>query len=215
MILAIETSTREASLAVWDRDGKCAVHAAGFVTERAHNAVIFGPVEEILSAYRDKLEGIVVGLGPGSYGGVRVGIAVANGLGIALGIPVAGCSSLEAWNVTEDSYVVIGDARRGSFFLAEVNNRQLSGEPQLHPVDEMAHISTAYRTRGVRLFTPDSRVSGALPDVMISFPHASRIAERLGDSKFGAAGGEMLEPHYLRAPYITMPKGRGMNPAGQ
>ena len=115
MILALETSTRDASLAVRDRATGALVHESVFTTERAHNAVIFGPVETIVKEYRDRLTGIVVGLGPGSYGGVRVGIAVANGLSIAMGLPLAGRSSLEAWDTESDSYLVIGTRGAGLF----------------------------------------------------------------------------------------------------
>ena len=83
MILGIETATPRASLALYDRDADEVLWSRDFTTERAHNGVIFEPVSEMLEQYRDQLTGIVVGVGPGSYSGVRVGIAVANGLGLS------------------------------------------------------------------------------------------------------------------------------------
>jgi len=207
MILALETSTRDASLAAWDRATGALVHESGFTTERAHNAVIFGPVEMIVKEYRDRLSGIVVGLGPGSYGGVRVGIAVANGLSIAMGLPVAGRSSLEAWDAESDSYLVVGDARRGTFFVAEVIERKLQGEPALIEAAEIEAYLAPLRERGLSLYTPDPKVTGTLSDARLSFPSAGKLAELFGDADF-ESGTVVLEPHYLRAPFITMPKAK-------
>jgi tRNA threonylcarbamoyladenosine biosynthesis protein TsaB len=207
MILALETSTRDASVVVWDRDTGGLVHESVFTTDRAHNAVIFGPVEEIVKAYRDRLSGIVVGLGPGSYGGVRVGIAVANGLSIALGLPVAGRSSLEAWDSGADSYLVVGDARRGTFFVAEVLERELQGEPALIDVAEIESHLAPLRERGLSLQTPDPKVADLLPEARLSYPTARKLASLFGDAEFGAEP-VVLEPHYLRAPFITMPKAK-------
>jgi tRNA threonylcarbamoyladenosine biosynthesis protein TsaB len=205
MILALETSTRDASLAVRDTATGAIVHESAFTTERAHNAVIFGPVEEIVKEYRDRLTGIVVGLGPGSYGGVRVAIAVANGLSIAMGLPVAGRSSLEAWDAETDSYLVVGDARRGSFFCAEMLDRKLQGEPALIDAAEIEDFLAPLRARGLSLYTPDPKVTTILPDARLSFPSAGTLALLFGEGEF-ESGPVVLEPHYLRAPFITMPK---------
>lgn len=205
MILALETSTRVASLAVRDRTSGLLVYETSFTTERAHNAVIFGPVESIVREFRDRLRGIVVGVGPGSYGGVRVAIAVANGLSIAMGLPVAGRSSLEAWDAEEDSFLVVGDARRGTIFVAEVLQRKLQGEPALIEMAGIEDYLAPLRERGLRLYTPDPKVTEFLPEARLSFPSAGKLG-----SLFGAANFEsetvVVEPHYLRAPFITMPK---------
>ena len=88
MILALETSTRRASLAVVSgSDGELCWEAA-FETDRSHNSKIFDPVQEALDRFGDALTAIAVGIGPGSYGGIRVGIAVANGLSVSRGLPV-------------------------------------------------------------------------------------------------------------------------------
>src|SRR6056297_2108198 len=133
MILAIETSTTHASLALVNSVDGPVVRECRFVSERAHNAVIFEPVTDLLADHGGDLEGIAVGLGPGSYGGVRVGIAVANGLSLVLGIPVVGISSLEAWETDSSNCTVLGDARRQTFFRAEIREGELQGESQLLP----------------------------------------------------------------------------------
>lgn len=208
MILALETSTRRASLAVCDRASGLIVDEADFTTDRAHNAAIFEPLQRLVTAYRDRLAGFVVGLGPGSYGGVRVGIAVANGLAVAMDRPVIGSSSLEAWDTGDDSYVVIGDARRGSFFAALVRDRVLQGDPAL--VDEAAipaHLAP-FRAEGLAIHSSDARVVAAVPGTIPSHPTASRLATRFREADLAAAAATRLEPVYLRAPYITEPKPR-------
>jgi len=208
MILGIETSTREASLAVLDRENGAIVYERTFVTERAHNAVIFEPVEEILNQFRGRLAGIVVGLGPGSYGGVRVGISVANGLALAMGLPVAGRTSLEAWKAASDSYLVVGDARRGTLFVAEVIERKLQGEPLLVEVGEIGSILRPMREMGFPIHTPDTKVVELVDDAVLSFPEAATLASLVGDTQLERGVPPVLEPHYLRAPYITFPKGK-------
>ncbi len=201
MILGIETSAREASLAVRDPADGAIVFESRFVTDRAHNAAIFDPVSEIVASYRGALSGIVVGLGPGSYGGVRVGIAVANGLSVAMEIPTRGVSSLLCWESDSLSYVVVGDARRGNFFVAEIQEGALCREPSLVSVESVDDALTSARDRGLLIHTPDSTVVAAVPDARLSYPSAVRVAEA-----FHEASTEALAPHYLLAPYITMPK---------
>jgi len=208
MILALETSTRRASLAVYDRGSGALVAEADFTTERAHNAAIFTPLEKLIAEYRTELEGIVVGLGPGSYGGVRVGLAVANGLSVAMGLPVAGASSLEAWDSPSDSYLVVGDARRGTFFVALVRDRILQGEPDLIAEAEVAGFLENPLAEGLALHTSDPKVATAFPLAILSFPVAGRLAARFRETDFSAMPRTALEPHYLRAPYITLPKAK-------
>ena len=69
-ILALETSTSQASLAVW-RDGEV-VREWSFCSERSHNSLLFAPLREAWAVAEPDL--MVVGTGPGSYAGVRVAL---------------------------------------------------------------------------------------------------------------------------------------------
>lgn len=205
MILALETSTPRASLALYDRGADRIVAHEHFTTDRAHNAAIFGPLQRLLDPHRGEVEAVVVGLGPGSYGGVRVGIAVANGLSLSLGIPAFGASSLEAFDCDGTSWKVIGDARRGSYFLATIRQGTLQGEPELIDADRIDEKLAA--SANLPLLTSDAKVAEAITTATLAFPCASRLARRVRDFDLATCP-TPLEPVYLRAPYITEPKSR-------
>lgn len=210
MILAIETSATHASLAVASGEDGTLLSEKKFVTNRAHNAVIFEPLGELLESYRDELSGIVVGLGPGSYSGIRVGIAVGNGLALSMGLPVIGLSSLEAWTASSGDYLVVGDARRRSFFLAEVNDRQCVGEPRLVEADNLDEALQSYCQSEIEMVTADATVHSRIPRAILSYPDASILAGNAARLPRDAwEESQILEPHYLRAPYITTPKKAG------
>lgn len=208
MILALETSTRRATLAVYDRDSGRVVDQATFTTDRAHNAAIFAPLSQLVETHREGLAGIVVGLGPGSYGGVRVGIAVANGLAVAMGLPVMGGNSLEAWETDADSYLVVGDARRGSFFVAAVRDRNLQGEPELIDEADLDGFLAPFLAEGLAIHTCDAKVVEKVAGAILSYPEAGRLAAPHRDADLNDLAQTALEPVYLRAPYITMPKAK-------
>jgi tRNA threonylcarbamoyladenosine biosynthesis protein TsaB len=208
MILALETSTRRASLVVFDRESGHVLDGADFTTDRAHNAAIFAPLERLVAAHREPLEGIVVGLGPGSYGGVRVGLAVANGLSVAMGLPVIGGNSLEAWEAADDSYLVVGDARRGSCFVAVVRGQKLKGAPELVDDADLGGFLAPLLAEGLAVHTCDAKVVEAVAGSIVSYPEAGRLAALYRDADFNGLVQTALEPVYLRAPYITVPKAK-------
>jgi len=209
MILAIETSTTQASLALMECKSGEVLWQSAFESDRLHNAKIFAPVEEALEICRGKLELIVVGLGPGSYSGVRVGISVANGLGLALEVPVAGLPSIAVLS-EEAEFVVTGDARRSSFYLAHIQNHRLENEPDL--MDKMQWLDelAVLREKSINIYTTDktlaaqneNKIELKLPDALeLALEAASMETEELSNQAEQA-----LQPIYLRAPYITRPK---------
>lgn len=209
MLLAIESSTPHASLALLDRGAPGAVWTRAFTSERAHNALLFAPLAEALDRCGRKLDLIAVGRGPGSYGGVRVGMAVAQGLSLALGAPVIGLSSLEAYPGDGSPYGIIGDARRGSWFLARVEEGALAAEPELADAEALlAGLSRWHRER-LPVYTADAALAASHPGVVHALPGAAALARRaasLGAAAIAGLAATPLEPHYLRAPYITTPR---------
>ena len=91
------------------------------------NTAAFGMIEKVLAEAkieREEIEVIAVGLGPGSYTGIRAAIAIAQGWQLARGIKLLGVSSVEAIAAQAQAEKIFGrvnvviDAQRNEFYLA-------------------------------------------------------------------------------------------------
>jgi tRNA threonylcarbamoyladenosine biosynthesis protein TsaB len=89
---AIETSTQWCSVAVWS-DGEVA--SLERVAGSRHSELVLPMLQTLLEKF-DDLEAVAFGAGPGSFTGLRIACALAQGLALARGVPVLGVSSLEA-----------------------------------------------------------------------------------------------------------------------
>lgn len=95
-ILALDTSTEHCSVALW-RDG--AVHERALHAGQGHSGILTGMVDAVLVEGGLKLamlDGIAYGQGPGSFTGLRIACAVAQGLAFPGDIPLAGIGTLHA-----------------------------------------------------------------------------------------------------------------------
>jgi tRNA threonylcarbamoyladenosine biosynthesis protein TsaB len=124
MILAINTSTPQFSVAVLQESGS--ILAEQVIAAKSKNFRLFMPVlngvlEHSGVEFR-QLRALVVAVGPGSFTGLRVGLALAKGICQGLGIPVIGVSSLEAmasqWPDGAFPICSIIDSRKGEAFAA-------------------------------------------------------------------------------------------------
>jgi tRNA threonylcarbamoyladenosine biosynthesis protein TsaB len=124
MILAINTTTLQFSLALVREDG--AVAAEYLMSERkGHFGNLMPALDFILTASDpdlQSLKAVVVALGPGSFTGLRVGLAMAKGIAHARSVPLLGASSLEALagqvSYADLPIAPILDSRRGELFTA-------------------------------------------------------------------------------------------------
>lgn len=122
MILALDTSTLTLSLALVSRDG--AVHAEALHgPPQKQSELLPAALEAFLKQHAtalDALEGFLVGLGPGSFTGLRIGLATAKGLAYALGKPLAGASSLAAVALDGPEgapLFALAEARKGELYV--------------------------------------------------------------------------------------------------
>jgi tRNA threonylcarbamoyladenosine biosynthesis protein TsaB len=113
LILAFDTATDVATSALVD-DGEV-------LGERTSRAVtLLEDVDALLrqAGMRTRdVQALAVGIGPGSFTGIRIGLSTARGLALALGIPVAGVSTLDALAAGAPGAVPVVDARRREVFV--------------------------------------------------------------------------------------------------
>jgi tRNA threonylcarbamoyl adenosine modification protein YeaZ len=211
--LVIETSTPHASIALVEADGR--IEQRTFCSDRNHNALLFEPLQELLRD-REPLDLVLVGSGPGSYSGTRVGIAAAQGVAIAMGCPAVAVPSLLAVPSAENgaSCLAIGDARRGSFWTARIGNCRFHEEPALCDAAGLeARVSQA-AADGLAVFSFEEPLrfplSGELSArVKIEIPDATRlwqawlVTEETTRRQWSA---EIPQPLYLKPPHITPAK---------
>lgn len=196
--LALECSTPRGSVAA--RSGGEQVFSERFTAERGHSSALFAVLERALETL-GKCDQVVVGLGPGSYSGVRIAIAAAMGLEIGLDCALVGIPSIAAIETEEKSYLAAGDARRQQFFVARVDGGIVTDGPVLLPLSDLERRVASAGSLPVFSSAP---VAG-LPLLRIGFPSAEVLA-RLGEQRVGIAAIGCLEPIYLREPHITQPR---------
>jgi tRNA threonylcarbamoyladenosine biosynthesis protein TsaB len=206
-VLIIETSTEAASVAL-AVDGRI-VAEKGFISDRRHNALLFGPLAEIVEIHGGKsFDAVLVGSGPGSYSGTRVGIAAAQGAAL-----VAGCKAVSVPSIlavpealTGEPCLAVGDARRGSFWLAGIGGGQLLDGPNV--TDEIGFDSAVELAigKGSSVYCMD-RISGK------EIPYARPTAAGLWQAWQSASGqtralwvSKIPQPIYLAPPHITASK---------
>ncbi|MEM8548578.1 MAG: tRNA (adenosine(37)-N6)-threonylcarbamoyltransferase complex dimerization subunit type 1 TsaB [Pseudomonadota bacterium] len=122
-LMAIETTADVATLAL--TDGETVWHEA-VTTPGAHAADLMQRVNHLFASSAlepRELDGIVYGQGPGSFTGVRIGIALAQGLAHAANLPMQGICSLrnraaQLTTVTASAVTIAIDARMGEYYVA-------------------------------------------------------------------------------------------------
>jgi tRNA threonylcarbamoyladenosine biosynthesis protein TsaB len=124
VLLALDTSTLTLSLALVDGAGAL-VGEASYGLPKKQSELLPEAVSEFLGAHGARLEqltGFLVGLGPGSFTGLRIGLATVKGLAYAVSKPIAGASSLAAAALDGPEGVplfALSEARKGDLYLGQ------------------------------------------------------------------------------------------------
>jgi tRNA threonylcarbamoyladenosine biosynthesis protein TsaB len=198
--LAIDTSTQQGSVALL-ADGTLLLDER-FVADRSHSSSLFAVLEKARTL-TERVDQIAVGLGPGSYAGVRIAIAAALGLELALGAKLVGLPSVAALDVSAPAYVAIGDARRETFYFTRVERGVCLEGPMLATEAELT--AKLESCAGLPIFA--TAEVPHFPDTQIALPSAAILARLASDDRAVVARRD-LEPIYLREPHITQPKPR-------
>jgi tRNA threonylcarbamoyladenosine biosynthesis protein TsaB len=196
--LAIETSTSVGSIAAIAY--KQVIFEETFTAERSHSTTLFASLERARSHFA-QVEQVVVGLGPGSYSGVRIAISAAVGLQIGMGSQVFGIPSVVAFESDDDNFIAIGDARRETFYFTLVQDGICAEGPLLATEREVRDQMGRHPTLPVFSAQP----LPAFPTVKIASPSAVKLAYMAARGQ-GIVQQTDLEPIYLREPNITQPK---------
>ena len=135
-VLAIDTSTSRTSVAVIQSDS---VLFSGYKDgATAHGPSLPALVQEALAI--SDVDEVVVGMGPGPFTGLRVGIAFAHSFALARGIPVRGVCSLDAIaaQINDNDFIVTVDARRKEVYWARYTDGIRVGEPAVNFPSEVS-----------------------------------------------------------------------------
>lgn len=187
LVLAFDTATDVATSALL-RDGDV-------LGERASIARTL--LEDLDTLLRDAdaepvdIDALVVGTGPGSFTSTRIGLAIARGLALALDVPAAGVSTLDALASARDDAFPVIDARRREVFVP--------GPRAVEPDDmELEPGTFCIGSGAVRYRATLERMGARVPadDDELHIPHA-RLHASLA-REFGAA--DAIQPIYVREP---------------
>lgn len=191
MILAIDTSSSACTAALFDAGGLC-VAARDEVIGRGHSERLVPLIAELLDGRVPSK--LLVGVGPGSFTGLRVGIAAAHGLAIGWQVEVAGFSSLAliAAAVGAPSAVAVKGGH-GELFVQQFNSLDCPGPMFNAPAAQAATSVDAPLVVGsgaVELVA--ARGFGEVREAMPSAAHALLLPPHLRTLP--------AKPHYVRAP---------------
>ncbi len=155
MILVIDTATAACSVALVDGD---------LVTGESHELVGRGHAERLVPMIEALLAGrrpssILVDCGPGSFTGVRVGLAAAHGLAIGWGVPLAGYSSMAVVAAAAGGEIAVAlEGGHGQLFV------QTFGEDLMRPLDTLRSLPPAEAAAAIRAH----RVAGSGASALVA-----------------------------------------------
>ena len=216
-IVAIDTATRQATIALGDETGRL-IAGRGWRTEHRHGERLLDLLDDVLREAGTDPSGVsavVCGTGPGSFTGLRVGLTTGKLLAYALrrpivGIPTALALGVAAAEAGTDAVVVVLPAGPSDRYRARVvfgpATPQLDGAPQLIRAGEQTAIDAA---RDGRLVAVDLEPADANPDAV---ERGGRALAGLGAAllELGAAAlrdGRVDDVAELVPLYVTLPRG--------
>ena len=175
---------------------------------RRHGEILPQLISDVIDASSHEpadLGSVAVGVGPGAYTGLRVGIATAAALGLALEIPVVGVVTLDALafgSGRSDRFGVVTDARRREVFVAHYSDhRTPEGEATVATPDAAASMLDGLPV----LAPPETPQLPGVDYVPCADPSAATICRVAVDRLRDGSPTAPVAPMYLRRPDVTAP----------
>nr|WP_202553597.1 tRNA (adenosine(37)-N6)-threonylcarbamoyltransferase complex dimerization subunit type 1 TsaB [Streptomyces sp. SID4936] len=210
-MLAVDTATPAVTVAL--HDGTSVVAESGQVDARRHGELLLPAVDRVLAeagTALDAVTDVVVGVGPGPYTGLRVGLVTAAAFGSALSVPVHGLCTLDGLAYAagraglEGPFAVATDARRKEVYWARYDDprTRVTGPAVDRPADIAGQLAGLPVVGAGAVLYPEAFPDAREPEHVSAGALAALAAERL------AAGEELLPPQplYLRRPDAQVPK---------
>ena len=212
-LLVIDTALGACTAAVFEDERPLAVRFEPMV--KGHQERLGSLVRDVMAEAGggfESLDRIGVTVGPGSFTGLRVGLAFAQGLGYALDRPVVGISTLDALAASRASpdgpAAALIDARRGQVYARLFADGAPLGEAEALPIEQAAERIAALGPAVALVGNGAAVLAGAFPDLKIS-----RTDDRIAPTpealaRLAAAADPATHPPrplYLRAPDATPP----------
>jgi len=224
MILALETSGNEFSVALIQDKRIIAFEA--FEGERRQEQLLMPAVEKLLSRCNiqpSSLTAIAAGSGPGSYTGLRIGMAFASGFAFANRIPLIPVGTLEnmAFQIQEScpdasALLVVMEARKEEFFLASWSRdfKTTFIEPACHPIQEIPGLLKEIPVNQLLACNISASpvivsLSSDTPVTFYDVKADARNVALMASEKWQEGGISTLgsdEPDYLKPVYISVKK---------
>jgi tRNA threonylcarbamoyl adenosine modification protein YeaZ len=214
LVLAFDTSTPAVTVAVVNADREiCADRVA--IEANRHGELLAPMIRDVLAeadVQPSDLAAIGVGLGPGPFTGLRVGIVTAKAMSDALGVPAYGECSLDLiadqHGYDDGPFAVLSDSRRKQVYWAlyDADGVRIDG-PELGRPDEVADLlrdRTASVAGAGALLYRDAFAGFEIAEFG-QYPGAIDLGWRVADRAFVGAPSEDLTPMYLRRPDAAPP----------
>ena len=225
LVLGLDTSSPAVSVALVELERDDAAEAGvrwgrssawQRVDAKRHGELLATGVSAVLhdlDVSRRDLAAVAVGVGPGPFTGLRVGIVTGLAMGDALGIPVYGCCSLDAvvaWDESPGRRLVVTDARRKEVYWAEydADDERIAGPSVMRPADlatALRETSWEGRVLGDGALLHAEHFAGQAVAEQPRYPAADALVLLAARRVLDGAPSEALTPLYLRRPDAVEP----------
>jgi tRNA threonylcarbamoyl adenosine modification protein YeaZ len=214
-ILAIDTSLPAVSVCVFDEETQEVVALETTPMEKGHAEALMPIIEKLMAGVEggfSSLDRVAVTVGPGSFTGIRIGVAAARGIALACGIESVGVSTLAAFAAPllfdEEAGIVAAaiDARHDHvYFTAYGPGGRVLTSPRILPVTDACRLLGAGKVRAVGSGAPLLMAGAQAGTAQISLVNSDAAPDIVAVARLGLAADPQnapARPIYLKAPDV-------------